>query len=120
MWVNGEYDPWTPATVSSKSRPGGPLKSSKQAPVWIVSNTNYDGIFTSYNGIFTNYDGIFTNYDGIFTNYDGIFTSYNGIFTNEDGIFTRQDGISIHYEGVSIRHILYPITYNVVHTRYPL
>ena len=36
MWVNGEYDPWTPATVSSKSRPGGPLKSTKQAPVWVI------------------------------------------------------------------------------------
>ncbi|KAJ6436345.1 putative extracellular serine carboxypeptidase [Purpureocillium lavendulum] len=36
MWVNGEYDPWRPATVSSTSRPGGPLKSTKEAPVWVI------------------------------------------------------------------------------------
>ncbi|KID93589.1 Peptidase S28, partial [Metarhizium majus ARSEF 297] len=36
MWVNGEYDPYIPATVSSKSRPGGPLKSTKRAPVWVI------------------------------------------------------------------------------------
>ncbi|KAF4948332.1 hypothetical protein FSARC_13773 [Fusarium sarcochroum] len=36
MWVNGEYDPWIGATVSSKWRPGGPLKSTEEAPVWVI------------------------------------------------------------------------------------
>lgn len=34
--MNGEYDPWIGATVSAKWRPGGPLKSTKQAPVWVI------------------------------------------------------------------------------------
>ncbi|KAK2608502.1 hypothetical protein QQS21_002964 [Conoideocrella luteorostrata] len=36
MWVNGEYDPWKPATVSADARPGGPLQSTPDAPVWVI------------------------------------------------------------------------------------
>lgn len=36
IWVNGEYDPWRSATVSWEGRPGGALKSTKNAPVWLL------------------------------------------------------------------------------------
>ncbi|ODA80554.1 hypothetical protein RJ55_03513 [Drechmeria coniospora] len=36
MWVGGEYDPWRPATVSADKRPGGPLASTNEAPVWVI------------------------------------------------------------------------------------
>lgn len=36
VWINGELDPWRGATVSSHRRPGGPLKSTKEAPVHLV------------------------------------------------------------------------------------
>ncbi|KAM3497017.1 hypothetical protein MY10362_009614 [Beauveria mimosiformis] len=34
--VNGEYDPWLHETVSSAFRPGGPLKSTPEVPVFVV------------------------------------------------------------------------------------
>ncbi len=36
LYVNGEFDPWRTAGVSSEFRPGGPLKSTKDVPVNIV------------------------------------------------------------------------------------
>jgi hypothetical protein len=36
LWVNGQWDPWRDATVSSEYRPGGPLKSTKKAPVFLI------------------------------------------------------------------------------------
>lgn len=36
VYVNGEYDPWLPETVSSTFRPGGPLKSTPEVPVFVV------------------------------------------------------------------------------------
>ncbi|KAL1890725.1 hypothetical protein Sste5346_008049 [Sporothrix stenoceras] len=36
LWVNGEFDPWRPASVSSTFRPGGPLESTPDAPVIII------------------------------------------------------------------------------------
>lgn len=36
MWANGELDPWRPATVSADRRPGGPLKSTDEAPVFVL------------------------------------------------------------------------------------
>lgn len=36
VWVNGEYDPWRSATVSADLRKGGPLKSTKKAPVYVI------------------------------------------------------------------------------------
>ena len=35
-WTNGEFDPWRTSGVSSEFRPGGPLASTKQAPVNII------------------------------------------------------------------------------------
>ncbi|OAA59764.1 Peptidase S28 [Niveomyces insectorum RCEF 264] len=36
LWVNGEFDPWRPASVSSPDRPGGPLVATADAPVVLV------------------------------------------------------------------------------------
>lgn len=36
LWINGEFDPWRPATVSWEGRPGGPLQSTPEAPVFII------------------------------------------------------------------------------------
>ncbi|KAB5523874.1 serine carboxypeptidase S28-domain-containing protein [Coniochaeta sp. 2T2.1] len=41
MFLQGEYDPWIEATVSSTHRPGGPLKSSDETPVFVVRNGNH-------------------------------------------------------------------------------
>ena len=48
LFINGEFDPWRSASVSSEFRPGGPLKSTKETPVSIVpggmhgSDLNYE------------------------------------------------------------------------------
>lgn len=36
MWANGEFDPWRPGGVSSTFRPGGPLPSTANAPVYLM------------------------------------------------------------------------------------
>jgi hypothetical protein len=36
VWVNGEFDPWRDATVSSIFRPGGLLSSTEAAPVILI------------------------------------------------------------------------------------
>lgn len=36
MYANGQFDPWLDATVSSRFRPGGPLKSTPELPVTVV------------------------------------------------------------------------------------
>ncbi|EAW11756.1 putative serine peptidase [Aspergillus clavatus NRRL 1] len=36
IWTNGQYDPWRDSGVSSVFRPGGPLRSTKQAPVQVI------------------------------------------------------------------------------------
>ncbi|KAF3923204.1 hypothetical protein ABW20_dc0109930 [Dactylellina cionopaga] len=36
LYVNGQYDPWRDAGVSSKYRPGGPLESTEEIPVFVV------------------------------------------------------------------------------------
>ncbi|KAH1658225.1 hypothetical protein KXX40_008634 [Aspergillus fumigatus] len=36
IWANGQFDPWRDASVSSKTRPGGPLQSTEQAPVHVI------------------------------------------------------------------------------------
>ncbi|KYK59915.1 hypothetical protein DCS_01049 [Drechmeria coniospora] len=38
MFVNGEHDPYLGTTVSAKNRPGGPLVSTPNVPVWIIKN----------------------------------------------------------------------------------
>lgn len=51
MWVNGEYDPWRPATVSADRRPGGPLKSTKEAPVWVLPKAAHCNDLIIQNGL---------------------------------------------------------------------
>ncbi|KAK3380849.1 putative serine peptidase [Podospora didyma] len=36
IWVNGEFDPWRSASVSSEFRPGGPLQSTSEVPVFLM------------------------------------------------------------------------------------
>ncbi|KAG5995093.1 hypothetical protein E4U43_003115 [Claviceps pusilla] len=38
MFASGEWDEWRAATVSSDRRPGGRLKSTPDAPVWVIPN----------------------------------------------------------------------------------
>ncbi|OTA06942.1 alpha/beta hydrolase [Trichoderma parareesei] len=42
-WTAGEFDPWRPATVMAVDRPGGPLRSTKQHPVWVVPGAAHCG-----------------------------------------------------------------------------
>lgn len=41
VYVNGEYDPWLPETVSSNFRPGGPLQSTPEVPVFVVPKASH-------------------------------------------------------------------------------
>ena len=36
VFVNGEFDPWLPATVSANERPGGPLADTETQPVFVI------------------------------------------------------------------------------------
>ncbi|KAK6535704.1 hypothetical protein TWF694_002154 [Orbilia ellipsospora] len=36
LYVNGQFDPWRDAGVSSDYRPGGPLESTEQTPIFVV------------------------------------------------------------------------------------
>ncbi|KAF4126088.1 Serine carboxypeptidase S28 [Geosmithia morbida] len=36
LYANGQFDPWRDATVSSKDRPGGPLESTPELPVFVL------------------------------------------------------------------------------------
>ncbi|KAK0716778.1 serine carboxypeptidase S28 [Lasiosphaeria miniovina] len=41
LWVNGEFDPWRSASVSSELRPGGPLESTAAAPVFLMPGARH-------------------------------------------------------------------------------
>ncbi|KAH8884831.1 hypothetical protein GQ53DRAFT_797563 [Thozetella sp. PMI_491] len=41
MFVNGEFDPWLAATVSSTQRPGGPRQATKDMPIYTVKGGNH-------------------------------------------------------------------------------
>ncbi|KAK3326997.1 serine carboxypeptidase S28 [Cercophora scortea] len=41
LWVNGEFDPWRSASVSSEVRPGGPLQSTPAAPVFLIPGARH-------------------------------------------------------------------------------
>ncbi len=51
VWVNGEFDPWKDATVSSEFRPGGPLQSTPDIPVYIVPGGIHCTDLIAKNGI---------------------------------------------------------------------
>lgn len=50
IYVNGDYDPWREASVSSDLRPNGPLKSTKQVPVEIVPGGFHTSDLVTMNG----------------------------------------------------------------------
>ncbi|RDA85072.1 hypothetical protein CP532_3102 [Ophiocordyceps camponoti-leonardi (nom. inval.)] len=50
LWVNGGLDPWLPATVSSEKRPGGPLRSTEEAPVWVIPHAAHCNEMNVRNG----------------------------------------------------------------------
>ncbi|OAA33206.1 Peptidase S28 [Moelleriella libera RCEF 2490] len=41
IWINGEYDPWRTATVSSDFRPGGPFRGDKDRPVMVIPKASH-------------------------------------------------------------------------------
>ena len=51
IWVNGDYDPWREAGVSSEFRPGGPLQSRPEAPVVIVPGGFHTSDLVTRNGL---------------------------------------------------------------------
>ncbi|KAK3670459.1 hypothetical protein LTR78_009700 [Recurvomyces mirabilis] len=50
LYVNGGYDPWREASVSSELRPGGPLQSTEQVPVNIVPGGFHTSDLVTANG----------------------------------------------------------------------
>lgn len=50
LYVNGEFDGWTGATVSSPFRPGGPKKSTDAEPVLIVPGGGHASDMSTYIG----------------------------------------------------------------------
>ncbi|CEJ93140.1 hypothetical protein VHEMI08752 [[Torrubiella] hemipterigena] len=41
VYVNGEFDPWRQETVSSTIRPGGPLESTPEVPVFLIKGGSH-------------------------------------------------------------------------------
>lgn len=41
IWVNGEFDAWRSASVSSEFRPGGPLESTDKVPVFLLPGARH-------------------------------------------------------------------------------
>ncbi|KAH8911725.1 serine carboxypeptidase S28 [Coniochaeta sp. PMI_546] len=50
LWVNGEFDPWRSASVSSEFRPGGPLLSREEAPVSLLRDATHCNDLVVKNG----------------------------------------------------------------------
>ncbi|KAM3437764.1 hypothetical protein MY4824_003598 [Beauveria thailandica] len=66
IWVNAEFDPWLYATVSSPDRPGGPLQSTENAPVFMLRGTSHCNDYVVKNADFNEdaramFDGVATN-----------------------------------------------------------
>lgn len=51
VYVNGEFDPWREASVSSEFRPGGPLQSSEKVPVNVVPGGFHTSDLVTRNGL---------------------------------------------------------------------
>ncbi|KAK5107466.1 hypothetical protein LTR62_001264 [Meristemomyces frigidus] len=51
LYINGGYDPWREASVSSELRPSGPLQSSAAVPVNIVPGGFHTSDLVSRNGV---------------------------------------------------------------------
>ncbi|KAK0721033.1 serine carboxypeptidase S28 [Lasiosphaeris hirsuta] len=50
VWVNGEFDPWRSASVSSEIRPGGPLQSTPEVPVLLAKGGIHCSDISTMNG----------------------------------------------------------------------
>ena len=50
IFVNGEWDPWRDATVSSSFRPGGPYEGTKDAPVLLIPGGIHCSDLSAANG----------------------------------------------------------------------
>jgi len=46
-----EFDPWRSASVSSEFRPGGPLPSRQEAPVYLLSGATHCNDLVVRNGV---------------------------------------------------------------------
>jgi len=51
IYVNGEFDPWREASVSSDIRPGGRLESTEQVPLEMVPGGFHVSDLTTQNGV---------------------------------------------------------------------
>lgn len=51
VWTNGQFDPWKDATVSSEFRPGGPLESTAEAPVYVIPSGIHCSDLLAQNGV---------------------------------------------------------------------
>jgi hypothetical protein len=47
---NREFDPWRAASVSSVFRPGGPMRSSREAPVYLIRGAHHCTDLNTRNG----------------------------------------------------------------------
>ncbi|OAR01670.1 hypothetical protein LLEC1_03981 [Akanthomyces lecanii] len=66
VWVNADLDPWLYATVSSPDRPGGPLQSTEDAPVYMLRGGSHCNDFPTQNAAVNEdarimFDGVATN-----------------------------------------------------------
>ncbi|OIW23514.1 serine carboxypeptidase S28 [Coniochaeta ligniaria NRRL 30616] len=52
LWVNGEFDPWRSASVSSEFRPSGPLPSREGAPLFLLQGAAHCIDLVVKNGAF--------------------------------------------------------------------
>jgi len=51
VYVNGEFDPWREAGVSSEFRPGGPLQGTDKVPVSVVPGGYHTSDLVTKNGV---------------------------------------------------------------------
>ncbi|KAL1861845.1 hypothetical protein VTK73DRAFT_6905 [Phialemonium thermophilum] len=52
LWVNGEFDPWRSASVSSELRPGGPFSGTESAPLFLIPGGRHCSDLAARNGEF--------------------------------------------------------------------
>ncbi|KXX79502.1 putative serine protease EDA2 [Madurella mycetomatis] len=50
IWLDGEFDPWRSASVSSVFRPGGPQRSIPETPVFLVPGARHCNDLTTASG----------------------------------------------------------------------
>lgn len=80
VWVNADRDPWLYATVSSPDRPGGPLESTEEAPLYMLRGAAHCNDFSTDN-YFVNEDAR-VMFDGVASHMQ----KWVGEFYEEKGI----------------------------------